>query len=138
MPDGWVKGDTMSAVFGTIRPGSAFRDRTTTTIEDPEGQRWCSFTAWSELTCTAAVDPLAEIGAVDVTPVALPVGDALRSDSTDAHGVCHRYLLNDTVDLFSLTCCGSEVSPTRSSRSLGRSSCRPCPGPHGKTMYRAS
>jgi hypothetical protein len=111
LPDGWVEGDTMSAVFGSLRPGSAFYDRMTTTIEDPEGQRWCSFTAWSELTCTSAVDPLAEIGAVDFTPVALPAGDALRNDSTDARGVCHRYLLNDTGDLFTLLCCGSEPEP---------------------------
>ena len=111
LPDGWVKGDTMAAVFGSLRLGSAFYDRMTTTIEDPEGQRWCSFTAWSELTCTSAVDPLAEIGAVDFTPVALPAGDALRNDSTVTGGVCYRYLLNDTVDLFSLSCCGSEAEP---------------------------
>ena len=108
LPDGWVKGDTMGSVFGSLRPGSAFHDRLTTTIEDPEGQRWCSFTAWSEPTCTSAVDMRAEIGAADFTPVVLPAGEALRNDSTVESGVCHRYLLDDTVDLFSLNCCGSQ------------------------------
>ena len=111
LPGGWVKGDTMGAAFGSLRPGSAFHDRVTTTIADPKGQRGCSFTAWSELTCTSGVDPLAEIGAVDFTSVALPGGGALRSDSMDAGGVCHRYLLSDSDDLFSLSCCGSEADP---------------------------
>jgi hypothetical protein len=109
IPDDWVRGDTMGAALGSLHPASAFHDRVTTIIADPEGNRWCLFTAWSELTCTSAVDPLAEIGAMDFTPVALPVGDALRTDSTDARGVCHRYLLSDSVDMYSLSCCGLEA-----------------------------
>ena len=111
MPDGWAEGDTMGAVFGSLRPESAFYDRVSTHIYDSEGPRGCSLTAWSELTCTSGADPLAEIGAVDFTRVALPAGDALRTDSTDAWGVCHRYLISDSVDLFSLNCCGSEAEP---------------------------
>jgi hypothetical protein len=111
MPEGWTKGDVMGAAFGRLAPASGFYDRVTTTIEDQEGNRWCAFSAWSELTCTSAVDPLAEIGAVDFTPVVLPAGDALRTDSTDARGVCHRYLLGDPTDVFSLGCCGLAAEP---------------------------
>lgn len=111
LPEGWIQSDTMGAAFGSLHPASEFYDRVTTTIADPDGGRWCAFTAWSELTCRSTVDPLAEIGAVDFTPVALPAGDALRTDSTDTPGVCYRYLLGDTVDLFSLSCCGMEAEP---------------------------